>query len=170
MLKIILQILAVGFGIYTAFSHKKKNVLIATFIYNALNLACIFIIKDFSTLYSSILINVRSVLFLFQDKIKIHKNANTLPWIIVLCHIAIGVANVQNWYQILSVIAPILITLALWFETNRQRLRAEQMSSEVIWLTYNACVGLYLLCIVRFLIIVSLTTAMIKNKNAKKDS
>lgn len=144
-------------------------VLIATFIYNFLCLLLVFIIKDYSAVYSSLLINIRSMIYLFQDKLKKKKISHLIPISIVICHIIIRIVSIEHWYQIFTLIAPIILTLSLWYENKRQRMRIEQSVSDALLLGYNACVGLYLLCGIRAFMIVLSIIAIIKNKNNKNE-
>lgn len=54
MISIILQIVAVITDAYIAFSNDKKKILIATFIYNAFSLILFLLLKDFSTVATSL--------------------------------------------------------------------------------------------------------------------
>lgn len=162
---IALQIISFVVAVYIAFSHKKKNILIATFMFNFLQLALYLIIKDYSTAYSSILINIRSIVFLFQDKIKTNRVGNIIPFLFVIAHITVGVTHIEHWYQTFTMIAPIIIILSLWFEKNRQRMRVEQSVSDILWIVYNAIAGIWIVSAVKTLCVFMSIIAMIKNKD-----
>ncbi len=161
----ILQIIALIFYAYIAFSHKKRNVLITVFVHNFTCLILSVVINDFSAVYSYILVNLRSFIFLYQDRLKKNQYTNAIPVGICILHIILGISSVERWYQIPTIIGPIVLTLSFWFENNRQRMRAEQSFSDAMWLIYNAFAGLYILCITRVMMITISLIAIYKNKN-----
>ena len=163
--EIIIQVFCIALSLYTGFSHKKRNVLIAAFVFNISTFLLYFLIKDFSTFSSMGIVTVRSLVFLFQDRLKKLKCGNAIPLLFVICHIVVGFLTVEHWYQILGVIAPITLTLSFWFEKSRQRMRIEQATSDSLWFVYNLCVGLYILCALRVVEVLISVVAFIKNRN-----
>ncbi len=163
--EIIIQVLCILLSFYTGFSHKKRNVLIAAFVFNMSNFLLYFLIKDFSTFSSMGIVTLRSLVFMFQDRLKKLKCGNIIPLMFIVGHIIVGFLTVEYWYQVLGVIAPIILTLSFWYEKSRQRMRIEQATSDSLWLVYNLSVGLYILSALRVAEVMISIIAFIKNRN-----
>lgn len=144
---IIFQILAIIIDVYIAFSNNKRNILIAVFSYNFLSMLLYFMIKDYTTVYSFILIVSRSFIYLFQNKIKKHKLSFLVPISIMLIHVIVGLRTFESFWNIIPIAAPIIVCYLLWFEKSRQNMRLEQASSDLLWIAYNIHSGLYIICI-----------------------
>ena len=118
--EVILQIIALVAGILVAVVKKKNEVLVVTFAYNIFSLLSIFIKGDYTTVWSCVVINIRSIVYLFQDRLKKHKYANSIPFVVILAHIVLFILCFNHWYQVLTYVAPIILALALWFESDRR--------------------------------------------------
>lgn len=163
MISIILQIVAVIVDAYIAFSNDKKKILIATFVYNTFSLILFLLLKDFSTVYSYSLIVSRSVIYLYQTKLKKLKFSFIIPIGIMSLHLILGIRTATSLWHILPTLAPIVVCYLLWFEKSRQNMRIEQAISDSFWLIYNMHVGLYVLCISRVMSIICGIMAYVKN-------
>lgn len=163
MVTIILQVIAVVTDIYIAFTNNKKHILFLTFLYNVLSMTLYLILRDYAAIISCILIVSRSFIYLFQDKIKKLKVHWIVPLLFISMHCIMGISKMENYWHILTIIAPCIICYLLWFEKSRQNMRLEQIVSDCLWLTYNLHSGLYILSISRVVSIASGFIAYIRN-------
>ena len=169
ILEIILQVFSVIFGIYNAFAHKKSHVLISIFVYNILNLALMFIIKDYSTFYLSLLLTIRSIVYLFQNKLKKYKWSIIIPISIIVGHVVITLTTMTHWYQLLPLVAVVSVAAILWFSKNRQAIRIDFALSDFLWLVYSAIMGLYISCISRVIMIAASLIAFYNNRHVQEE-
>ena len=156
---IILQVVAVLVNVYIAFA-KKKNIYITTFAFNFINLCIYIYLGDITTVISYILISLRSFLYIFKDKLKV----KLLPITFIVLHILFGLFTMSNYVQILSVIAPCLTCLYMWFSEDEQQLRLGNIGVASVWCLYNGILGLYGLVISRLITIVANIISYIHDK------
>ena len=86
----------------------------------------------------------------------------------ILAHIVLFILCFNHWYQVLTYVAPIILALALWFESDRQKIRLVTILSDTLWLIYNFLVGLYILVITRVIMITVALVAYKKYANKQK--
>lgn len=150
ILLVILQIVAVIVNVYIAFA-KKKNVYITTFAFNFVNLCIYIYLGDITTIISYILISLRSFLYIYKDKLKVRY----LPLLFIVLHIVFGIFTMENYIQILSIIAPCLTCMYMWISEDEQQLRLGNIGVASIWCLYNGLLGLYGLVLSRVITIVA---------------
>ena len=166
---LILQIIAVIIDIYIAFSNDKKKILILAFLYNAFVFILYLLTKDFSTMFSYIIIVARSTIYIYQKQLKKYKYSYFIPIAFMVCHIISGIKTAESLWHILTIAAPIIVCYLLWFEKSRQKMRLEQAASDLLWLVYNIHAGLYILCISYIITITSGIIAFVTNINNKAE-
>lgn len=155
----ILQIIALGVNIYIAFT-KKERVYLATFIFNAANLFLYMWIGETSAVVSYLLITVRSLVYLFKDKV----NLKYMPVAFIILHVIFGILTVESLIGWLSVLAPCFTCVYMWVSKNEQQLRIGNMVNNGIWLVYNCCMGLWVVALSRVITIVANMIGYIKGK------
>lgn len=156
---LILQVVAVVVNIYIAFT-KKKNVYIATFIFNTTNLFVYIWLQDTTSIVSYTLISVRSLIYMYKDKLKLV----LLPTIFIVLHIILGIFTLESPVQLLAILAPCMTCAYMWFAKDEQQLRIGNVVVALVWLIFNLALGLYGLVISRFISIIANTISYIKNK------
>ena len=164
-LLIIFQIIALIVDGYIAFSNNKKNVLLMTFVFNFLSLLLYFFIKDYSTVISYILIVTRSLVYIFQEKIKKYKFSFLIPITFMSLHIILGIKTITSIWGILPIIAPCIVCYLLWFVKKRQNMRLLQALSDLLWFIHNIYSGLYIISLSRIISIILGLLAYKKNYN-----
>lgn len=161
MLTIILQIVACLLGVYQSRTENKRNIYITVFLFNLSCLIVYAVIGEWATVYSYILITVRSFTYIHKDKFK----TPIVPIMFILVHLIVGVFTMTSYWQILPMIAPMFTCYYMWFMKNTQGLRIGNAVAATIWLVYNLHCGLYVLCINRVVTIVSNVIAYIQKRN-----
>jgi len=164
----IMQIVTIIVNIYIAFTEKKKRIYIATFLLNFSQLIMYFYDGDLTTALIYIVIVIRSFIYIYKEKIK----TNSIPYIIIIIQVLIGVLTIETKLQLISIVISCYSCWYLWFYNNIQKLRIGNIIANTAWAIYNICNGLYIILIMRAITIASNWIAYIKRKNnfVKEDS
>ncbi len=100
MIKLILtQIIVCIIQYYIATTEKTKNIFLVTFLFNFFNGLCYYLNKDMPTVYLYIVICVRSFIYIYKDKIKIHKWHPIIPFLFIGVQIVVGILTLDNYWQ-----------------------------------------------------------------------
>lgn len=162
----LMQIISVIVNTYIAFTEKKKRIYVATFLLNLAQLLMYFFNNDLTTGLIYIIIVVRSLIYIYKDKIK----TNIIPYIVIIIQLLIGIFTIENPLQIISVLIPCYSCWYLWFYDTTQKLRIGNIIANLAWAVYNICCGLYIVLIMRAITVGSNFIAYIKFKNNKEKS
>lgn len=155
----LLQVISIPVSIYIAFT-KKRNVYIATFLFNILNLFVYALRLDVLSVLSYCLICTRSFVYLFKDKL----DNRYIPVIFVGLHVLLGTLSLSHPLQVLAIVAPCLTCTYMWLAKNEQQLRVGNMVTNGVWLVYNLLCGLYGLSVTRIVTIAANSFSYIKHK------
>ncbi len=158
----ILQIVAVIVNIYIAFT-KKKNVYIATFVFNMVNLVVYIFMKDYVSIASYILISTRSLLYICKDKF----HTKLIPIVFIIMHIVFGLCLLDRPIQLLSILAPCTTCTYMWISKTEQHLRIGNIIVATIWGVYNFSLGLYGIFICRIITIIANAISLYMNRKFK---
>ncbi len=107
---IIMQIIVVLTNIYIATTENKKNIYIATFLFNFFNLLMYLLNQDTTTAILYIVISGRSFIYIYKDKLK----------------------NI-----IIPIVTPCLVCYYMWFAQTTQNLRVWNAVCNGLWCIYN---------------------------------
>lgn len=162
MLLIIVQIFQVIYSSYIMFLNKKKNMLINMFISNAISLVIFAIVGQKSAFLATIIIAIRSFLFIFRDKYK----TNFIFYLCLFLHILSGIITFDGFISILPALTAIISIFVIWFG-NEQQIRLGLLIPSFIWFVYYCIFGIYISA--TFNIISSIFEIISYIKNNKKD-
>lgn len=158
----LMQIISVIVNTYIAFTEKKKRIYIATFLLNLAQLLMYLFNNDTTTALIYIIIVVRSLIYLYKDKIK----NNIVPYIIIAIQLLIGIFTIESPLQIMSILIPCYSCWYLWFYNTTQELRIGNILANLAWAVYNFCSGLYIILIMRAITVLSNFIAYIKYRKS----
>lgn len=162
----IMQIIVVLINTYIAITEQKKHIYIVNFLYNFSNLLLYFFTQDTTTVCIYILISLRSFVYIYKDKLYKHK---WIPILFILLQILVGIITIENFWQVLTILAPCYVCYYLWFYETTQQLRIGNIINNFLWFIYNFVSGLYIIAISRIItIIVNLITYTYKHKNLRQ--
>jgi hypothetical protein len=164
MLVDLMQIITILVNIYIAFTEKKKNIYIATFLLNLSQLVMYFFDGDLTTGLIYIVIVIRSYIYIYKDKF----HTNIIPYIAIIIQLLIGVFTIKNATQILSILIPCYSCWYLWFYQDTQKIRVGNICANFAWGIYNCMNGLYIILIMRAITVISNLMAYIKKRNILK--
>lgn len=159
MLLIIVQIFQVIYSCYIMFLSKKKNMFINMFISNAISLI-IFLIADLKSAFlTTLIITIRSFLFMFKDKYK----TNFIFYFCLVLHVLSGLITFDGFISLLPVLTAIISVFIIWFG-NEQQIRFGLTIPNIIWVIYYCIFGIYISATFNIIIIISQIISYIKNK------
>lgn len=162
MLLIIVQIFQVIYSSYIMFLDKKKNMLINMFISNAISLV-VFAIADLKSAFlATIIIAIRSFLFMFRDRYK----TNFIFYFCLILHILSGIITFDGLISLMPALTAIISICVIWFG-NEQQIRLGLLIPNFIWFVYYCIFGIYISA--TFSIISSIFEIISYFKNNKKD-
>lgn len=162
MLLTIVQIFQVIYSCYIMFLNKKKHMLINMFISNAISLIMFFIADLKSALLTTIIITIRSFLFMFRDKYK----TNLIFYFCLILHILSGIITFDGFISLLPMLTAVISVFIIWFG-NEQQIRFGLIIPNTIWVIYYCIFGLYISAVFNITVIISQIISYIKNN--KKD-
>lgn len=164
---ITFQILCVIVNTYISFTEKKRNIYIATFLFNLFQLFMYFFNDDKTTALVYVIGTIMSFVYIYKDKIRF-KARHIIPVFFVACQLILGFMTMQRPIQIISIITPCVPTLYLWYCKNTQGLRIGNIITNTSWGVYNILTGLYIVVITRVIAIITNVIAFIQNKKGKE--
>ncbi len=167
---IIIQIITCLIQYYIATTHKVKNVLLVTFLFNFANLLCYLFNGDMPTVYSYILICIRSFIYVFRDKIKAHKWHPIIPLLFITIQCITGALTMTNPWQLIPVIAPCFVCYYMWFWDTQQRFRIGNIIGNGSWFVYNMNTGLYIVAIGRIVTVMINAITYFKKRKGKNEN
>ena len=149
MILTVFQIVSLLGQVYIAFTRKKRNVLIATFLINLAQTVCYFIVSDTAAFYISIVITVRTFVYIFSERLKRHRWSVVIPIAAIAVHLAVGVMSIETPLQLITMLTPCFTCYYLWFFRDTQRIRVGNIVGNALWLVYNCLGGLWILALTR---------------------
>ena len=161
-LLIITQILALVCNVVISFTQRKIIIQLMNILYN---LICIFIgllQSEYSLCISSVVIIYRSVAIIWRDTII--KRVNWFPLTFIVAHIVLGIATYEHLSDIITVVAPIMFGLVMWYSDNLQIIRLTGVVSNILWAVYSLSIGTYILASVDFINAIIPAIALYKNR------
>ena len=145
----IFQIVSLLGQIYIAFTRKKRNVLIATFLINLAQTVCYYLVNDMAAFYIAIVITVRTFVYIFSERLKKHRWSIAIPITAIAIHLAVGFASIETPLQLISMLTPCFTCYYLWFFRRTQSIRIGNIIGNGLWLIYNCLGGLWILALTR---------------------
>lgn len=149
MLLNVFQIVSLLGQIYIAFTRKKTNVLIATFLINLAQAVCYAIVRDTAAFYVSIVITVRTFVYIFSERLKRFRWSIAVPIAAIAVQAAVGAASIETPLQLFAVVTPCFTCYYLWFFRKTQSIRVGNIVGNALWLVYNCLGGLWILALTR---------------------
>ena len=116
MLLIVVQIFQVIYSCYIMFLNKKKNMLINMFISNTINLVLFAVAGLNSAFLTTIIIALRSFLFVFRNKYK----TNFIFYFCLFLHILSGIITFNSFISIMPALTAIISIFIIWFGNEQQ--------------------------------------------------
>lgn len=163
---IITQIIVVIINAYIATTEKIKNIYIVTFLFNLANLIMYAVKDDKTTSLIYIVITVRSLVYIYKDKIK----SPIIPFIAIAAQLIVGFKNIENIWQLIPILTPCWVCYYMWFCKTTQQLRINNAICNLAWFIYNFKTGLYIVAISRLITVGSNIAAFIKNRKVKNNT
>ena len=168
MIKLILtQIIVCIIQYYIATTEKTKNIFLVTFLFNFFNGLCYYLNKDMPTVYFYIVICVRSFIYIYKDKIKIHKWHPIIPFLFIGVQIVVGILTLDNYWQLIPMIMPCYVCYYMWFYYTTQKLRIGNIIGNSAWFIYNTVTGLYIVAAGRLITVVMNLITYIKRRRSE---
>lgn len=163
MLLTIVQIFQVIYSCYIMFLKKKKNMLINMFISNAISLI-IFLIADLKSAFlTTLIIAIRSFLFMFREKYK----TNFIFYFCLILHILSGIITFDGFISLLPMLTAIISVFIIWFG-NEQQIRFGLIIPNIMWVIYYCIFGLYISAVFNMIVIISQVISYIKNNKKEQ--
>lgn len=154
----IMQVVTIIVNIYVSFTERTKRIYVATFLLNVAQLIMYFFNQDITTGLIYIIIVVRSYIYIYKDNFK----TDLVPYSMILLQVVVGVLTMEKDIQLMSILIPCYSCWYLWFYNDTQKLRVGNIIANILWAIYNACTGLYIILIMRFMTIMSNVIGYIK--------
>lgn len=149
----IFQILTSCAGIYIVFTPKMKNVLLGDLAINTSLLVCYILINDLTAGVIYIIASIKSVSYLFKDKITKRIPGGVVPIFWMILYIICGLSTLSTPTQIVPIIIACYNVGYMWFlQNDNQKMRLANASNNTAWLLYNAYVGLWIVVIMRIIV------------------
>ena len=163
MLLTIVQIFQVIYSCYIMFLKKKKNMLINMFISNAISLI-IFLIADLKSAFlTTLIIAIRSFLFMFREKYK----TNFIFYFCLILHILSGIITFDGFISLLPMLTAIISVFIIWFG-NEQQIRFGLIIPNIMWVIYYCIFGLYISAVFNMILIIFQVISYIKNNKKEQ--
>ncbi len=162
MVIVIIQIVQVIYSIYIMFLDKKKNMLINMFISNLISLILFQVAGLSAASLTTIIITLRSFLFMFKEKYK----TNVVFWTCLGLHIMAGILTFTGISSLLPCITAVISVVVLWFG-NEQQIRIGTVIANFIWVVYYLINGIYISAVTNIIIILFTILSYIKNNKNK---
>lgn len=163
MLLTIVQIFQVIYSCYIMFLKKKKNMLINMFISNAISLI-IFLIADLKSAFlTTLIIAIRSFLFMFREKYK----TNFIFYFCLILHILSGIITFDGFISLLPMLTAIISVFIIWFG-NEQQIRFGLIIPNIMWVIYYCIFGLYISAVFNMIVIIFQVISYIKNNKKEQ--
>ncbi len=162
---IITQTLALICNAYIAFTKKRKRIYIANILYNLFCILTGIIQRTYSLCTSSCIIIYRSVALIYKQKLK--QVCKWFPITFILLHIVTGYFTYTRPSDILSVVAPIMTGLVMWYSDNLQLYRWNNILVNTMWFIYQISISTYILALVNLYAITVNAIALYKNRTRK---
>ena len=165
MIQLILtQIVVCIIQYYIATTEKTKNIFWVTFLFNFFNGLCYFFNGDMPTVYFYIVICVRSFIYIYKDKIKVHKWHPVVPIFFIGVQILVGILTLDNYWQLIPMIMPCYVCYYMWFYDTTQKLRIGNIIGNSAWFIYNTATGLYIVAAGRLITVIMNLVTYIKRR------
>lgn len=161
---ILMQVLVCAVQYFIATSENIRNIFVVTLLFNVFNLLCYYLNEDMATVYSYIVICVRSVIYIYRDKIKKHRLHFLVPIAAITVQTAVGFTAIKSLWQLLPIIAPCYVNYYLWFYKDTQKLRLGNIANNSLWGIYNFATGLWIIGIVRIITVTMNAVSYKKHK------
>lgn len=158
---LISQLVVVIINVYIATTENKKNIYIVTFLFNLSNLIMYMLNKDVTTTAMYIVITLRSLVYIYKDKI----NIIIVPIIAILAQLIIGFTTIENMWQLIPILVPCYVCYYMWFNKTTQHLRINNAICNSLWFVYNIYSGLYIASISRVITVTANIVQYYKHKN-----
>lgn len=159
MLLIVVQIFQVIYSCYIMFLDKKKNMLINMFISNTISLVVFAVAGLNSAFLTTIIIALRSFLFVFRDKYK----TNFIFYFCLFLHILSGIITFNGFISIMPALTAIITLFIIWFG-NEQQIRLGLIIPDFIWFIYYCIFGIYISATFNLITIIFKIISYSKNK------
>ena len=159
---IVTQLIVVLINAYIATTEKIKNIYIVTFLFNLANLIMYAVKGDKTTSLIYIVINIRSLVYIYKDKIK----SPIVPFIAIALQLIVGFTTIENIWQLIPILTPCWVCYYMWFCKTTQQLRINNAICNFAWLIYNFKTGLYIVAISRLITV--LNNIVVYTRNRKK--
>ena len=162
---ILAQIAVCIIQYYIATTEKIKNIFWVTFLFNFANLICYFFNGDISTVLLYILICIRTFVYIFRDKLKLHKWSVIISFGFIAIQLVVGFATMTSYWQIIPILTPCYVCYYMWFYETTQKLRIGNIIGNANWCVYNTVTGLYIVAIGRLVTVIMNLVTYIKRRN-----
>lgn len=162
---IVIQIILVIINSYLAITENKNNIYVVTFLFNLANLIMYAIKGDKTTVIIYVVITLRSLIYIFKDKLIKY---NFIPITFILIQLGLGVITMDNPWQMISISAPCFTCYYLWYLDTTQKLRVGNIIANSLWAVYNIVNGLYIASLSRLITIAVNSISYYKNRDKSK--
>ncbi len=151
---ILAQVLVCAVQFFIATSESIRKIFVVTLLFNAFNLLCYYLNGDMATTYLYIVICVRSVVYIYRDKIKKYRFHFLVPVAAIIVQTWVGFTSIDTLWQLLPIIAPCYVNYYLWFYESTQKLRIGNIVNNSLWGVYNFASGLWIIGVARIITVI----------------
>ena len=105
---LISQLIVVLINTYIAFTERKKNIYIVTFLFNFANLVMYLFNNDKTTAVIYVVISVRSLVYIFKDIIinKLGRLSIAVPILCIVVQLLVGFTQIESLWQLIPILTP----------------------------------------------------------------
>ena len=148
---LVSQLIVVLINTYIAFTERKKNIYIVTFLFNFANLVMYLFNNDKTTAIIYVVISVRSLVYIFKDIIinKLGRLSIAVPILCIVVQLLVGFTQIESLWQLIPILTPCYVCYYLWFYDTTQKLRVGNIIGNALWFFYNCITGLYIVAVSR---------------------
>lgn len=142
---VLTQVVLCIVNTYLAFTENKKGIYVCTFLFNACNLIMYIFNGDKVTTLVYICITLRSLIYIFKDKIK----RDVVPVTCIVIQFGVSLLTFESVWNTLTLCAAVWSCWYLWYFKDTQKLRVGNAINNTLWLFYNLYSGLWIASIAR---------------------
>lgn len=162
---IITQLIVVLINYYIANTENKFGIYFVTFLFNLANLIMYAVNDDRTTAILYIVITVRSLVYIFKDKLK---KWHIIPILAVAAQLYVGFTTIENLWQLIPIFTPCIVCIYMWYGQTTQQLRIGNIVCNGLWGIYNFRTSLYIVALSRLITVIANVRAYIKHFNDTK--
>lgn len=138
MIKLLLQLVQVFFGLASSWVRDKRAILLLSCLSSFVGVLLFFYLGRYDGVVSSFVIGLRCVVFSYKEKYK-----TISPFILTLVvQLVLGILSFQDLSSIIPFLVPLIVSVVFWYG-DAKLIKINSLIIGVAWIIYYLCMGLY---------------------------